>query len=60
MKVWGYLLMGITLPFAWALGHAIGMFQQTGDGRWFLTIVGAPIMGAMILWLGITFVRADT
>lgn len=37
---------------SWPTSHAISMYQATGDDRWFMTIVGAPIMGALLIALG--------
>ncbi len=59
MRILGLMLMFFGIFFAGACGHAIGMFQQTGDPRWFLTIIGAPIMGTIIVSFGYYFTRLD-
>lgn len=44
------IVMGLLflVPFGWAW-H---MWEASGDARWWMTIIGAPIMGSLLVGLG--------
>lgn len=58
MKVLGFILIIFGFGFLIPMAHAIRMYSIDGNSLWFLTIIGAPIMGAVIVGFGFA-VRED-
>lgn len=61
MRAWGAIVIFVGgFMTTWPASHAIGMYQTTGDDRWFLTIIGAPIMGLTLIAVGMMLRRVST
>jgi hypothetical protein len=61
MRIWGSIMIFIGgFMMTWPMSHAIGMYRETGDERWLMTIIGAPIMGAILMGLGFALRRLRT